>query len=76
MSIPSYIVKESDIIELKDNIVGLSWYEEIKKINESYQAPTWLTKDGITRATVVRRPDRTDMDPSINEQYIVEFYSK
>jgi small subunit ribosomal protein S4 len=76
MSIPSYIVKEGDKIELKENISGLAWYEEIKKINESYQTPTWLSKNGLTTVTVSRKPGREEMDPSINEQYIVEFYSK
>lgn len=76
LSIPSYIVKVGDIVELKENISKLAWYDEIKRINESYQAPGWISKENTTKAKVGRKPDRDEIDPSINEQYIVEFYSK
>lgn len=76
VSIPSYILKVGEKVEVKNSITDLSWYEEIKRINESYQPPAWVSKDGITTAIVGRMPEREDMDPSLNEQYIVEFYSK
>lgn len=76
VSIPSYILKVGEKVEVKNSITDLSWYEEIKRINESYQPPAWISKDGITTAIVGRMPEREDMDPSLNEQYIVEFYSK
>lgn len=76
MSIPSYITKEGDKIELKEKISNLAWYEEIKTINNSYQVPAWLSKDGLTKVTISRKPGREEIDPGINEQYIVEFYSK
>ena len=76
VSIPSYILKVGEKVEVKNSITDLSWYEEIKKINESYQPPAWVSKDGIATAIVGRMPEREDIDPSLNEQYIVEFYSK
>lgn len=76
LSIPSYIVRIGDIIELKDKITNLLWYDEIKRINESYQVPGWITKENLNRAIIERKPIREEIDPGINEQYIVEFYSK
>jgi len=75
MSIPSHIVKQNDVIMLKDNITSAEWYGEIKKIAESYQLPSWLNKTGEYTVTVVGEPEREVIDPSINEQLIVEFYS-
>lgn len=76
VSIPSYITELGDKVELKEGISKLNWYEEIVKINDAYQAPGWISKEGLTKATVSRQPDREEMDLGINEQYIVEFYSK
>jgi small subunit ribosomal protein S4 len=76
LSVPSYITKKGDKIELKAKISELPWYEEIKAINEAYQAPEWLSKSGLLNVEVVRSPQREEMDQSFNEQYIVEFYSK
>lgn len=76
LSIPSYITEVGDKVELKENISKLNWYEEIKNINEGYQVPSWISKEGLTTASISRKPEREEMDPGINEQYIVEFYSK
>jgi small subunit ribosomal protein S4 len=76
LSIPSYIVEMNDTISLDDKISKLNWYEEITKINETYQAPTWINKETQGAAIVVSKPARDDIDLGINEQLIVEFYSK
>jgi small subunit ribosomal protein S4 len=76
MSIPSAIVKIGDKVEVKDSIKKLVWYEEIVRINDGYVAPGWISKEAVTIATVTRKPEREEIDPGLNEQYIVEFYSK
>jgi small subunit ribosomal protein S4 len=76
LSIPSYIVEEGDKITLDAKIYDAEWFGELRKINETYQAPSWLSKVDATSVEVVGTPVREDIDPGINEQYIVEFYSK
>lgn len=76
VDIPSYILKVGDKVEVKESITKLAWYDEIRKINESYQPPAWISKESVAVASVGRMPDRGDLDPSLNVQYIVEFYSK
>jgi small subunit ribosomal protein S4 len=63
---------------------------EIKPVNSSRQMatraieenrarviPPWLARnDEALKGTVTRLPVRDEMDPSINEQLIVEFYSR
>jgi small subunit ribosomal protein S4 len=45
--------------------------------NRLRTTPPWLTLNAeALKATVVRLPTREEMDPGINEQLIVEFYSR
>jgi small subunit ribosomal protein S4 len=76
VTIPSYIVKIGEKIELVDKISKAEWYEEIKRINDAYQAPTWLNKESLSQVSMTSIPVREDIDQGINEQLIVEFYSK
>lgn len=76
LSIPSYITEVGDEVEVKDSIAKTSWYEELKKIGETYVTPTWIGKVDDKKSKVEAMPKREDIDPAINEQYIVEFYSK
>lgn len=76
MNVPSHIVKVGDKVELKTKIQDKNWYEELKKINETYVAPAWLDRVSANEASVTSTPVREDIDLSIKEQNIVEFYSK
>ncbi|BDQ04938.1 MAG: 30S ribosomal protein S4 [Candidatus Dojkabacteria bacterium] len=76
VDVPSYLLKVGQTVKLVDKICNLDWYEEIKRINESYVCPSWISRQSISEASVARIPSREDMDQSINVQYIVEFYSK
>lgn len=76
VNIPSYILKVGDVVTISDKITNLKWYDEIKQISEVYVPPSWIQKNSFDTATVVALPERDHVDPSINEKYIVEFYSK
>jgi small subunit ribosomal protein S4 len=44
---------------------------------EQYGAPEWLEVDGnAMKGTFKRHPDRAELPAEINEQLIVELYSK
>ena len=77
VNVPSIIVKAGDIVTIRENFRGS---EKCKALAESLKdktAPKWLdvNKDNLT-AKVVALPERDDVDFEINEQLIVEFYSK
>lgn len=76
VNIPSVILKENDEVEVIEKITKQSWYQDIQKISETYQPPAWIVKNSPVKAKVGREPDREEIDPGLNEQYIVEFYSK
>ncbi len=76
LNIPSYIVEDGDKITLDSKIYDAEWFGELRKINETYIAPSWLNKTDVSTVVIVGTPIRENIDPSIREQYIVEFYSK
>lgn len=71
VNIPSYLVKVKQVIEPSD-------LDIIKKtISENAEAPKWLKYDKKAfKAEVLNLPSREDNDMVIDEQLIVEFYSK
>jgi small subunit ribosomal protein S4 len=78
VSIPSYLVKPNDVIEVK----GKS--KEMQRIKEAVEGmarrgtPQWLVleKDSL-KGTIKAWPDRMELTtPPIQEQLIVELYSK
>lgn len=73
VTIPSYEAKEGQTIailpKLRDNT-------EVKKsLQDAETLPKWLDRKA-TVGKVLRLPNREDMEQSINEQLIVEFYSR
>lgn len=76
VDIPSYLVKEGDVVAVKSNKQDKVMYADIKEGNKVV-LPAWLSFDNATLTGKVERlPERADIDPSISEHLIVELYSK
>lgn len=77
VNIPSYIVKPGDVIAVKGKDVFLKRVSERKKELKDRLVPKWLeeSKDALV-GTVRALPKKEDLDFSIQEQMIVELYSK
>ncbi len=74
MSIPSYQVHVNDVIVLKGSAIQIPVVDLLLK-EETITAPAWLEKKGPA-GKVVRLPQRDDITEVIDEQLIVEFYSR
>jgi len=74
VDIPSYRMTSGDVVSVKDGSKDLVL---IKANAESAKSTTWLefTRESLT-GKVVMLPERSAVDLEINEQLIVEFYSK
>jgi len=77
VSIPSYLVKIGDVIELREKS------RKSAKINDSLEGvarrgiPSWLELDKEHyRGRISALPSREDLTMPIKEQLIVELYSK
>ncbi len=75
VNIPSYQVKPNDVVGVREKSKSLSVIEDsLSKTKEVYEWLTWNSdkKEG----TFVSVPERTQIPENINEQFIVELYSK
>ena len=77
VNIPSFLVKPGMIITLKDKSRSLDKFKSVIEANSSRQPPKWLDYDANALiAKVVSVPAREDIDLPVEEQFIVELYSK
>ena len=75
VDIPSYQVREGDIIALK---TGSTTEPLIRAATElTAQVPAWLQADhDALTAKILRKPERREITTPVQEQLIVELYSK
>ncbi|MDQ4078562.1 MAG: 30S ribosomal protein S4 [Chloroflexota bacterium] len=73
VDIPSYIVEPGQVVELKEDVLEIPDVQELRQ--NPPRVPAWLEQfDGGGR--VMREPDRDEIEQDIQEQLIVEFYSR
>ncbi|HEY0703708.1 MAG TPA: 30S ribosomal protein S4 [Candidatus Acidoferrales bacterium] len=78
VNIPSYLVNVGDDIELKTNMHENAMVLEARNLAKTQGVAPWLDIDPANfKAKVVAMPRREDVQtPPMNEQLIVELYSK
>jgi len=77
VDISSYNVQPGDEIEIKNTPASRQMATRQLEENRIRTVPGWLTLNPeVFKATVVRLPNRDEMEQGINEQLIVEFYSR
>jgi small subunit ribosomal protein S4 len=77
-NIPSFLVTPGDVITVRDGSQNRRYFKEIRAYMEDRPpAPEWLEVDSVAlKGTVTRVPERRDIDFPLNEQLIVEYYSR
>jgi small subunit ribosomal protein S4 len=75
VDIPSYQVRESDVIAVNSKSTAKNLIADATELTG--QIPAWLQADhdGLT-AKVLRKPERREIAAPVQEQLIVELYSK
>ncbi|MDD5583573.1 MAG: 30S ribosomal protein S4 [Candidatus Omnitrophica bacterium] len=78
VDIPSYLVNVGEILTLKANDTRKKAIKSsIEIITKERSVPSWLDVDAENLTIkVVRLPEKEDLSMSVNEQLIVELYSK
>ena len=75
--IPSYVTKPGDRIEVRESRRDREPFKTAKETLRSHQAPEWLSIDATALAgNVVALPRRDQMPLDLNEQLVVEYYSR
>lgn len=77
VDIPSYQVKENDVIAVNEKTKSSTKMKAIIETCGARPVPLWLdiNKDAL-EAKIVRLPNREDIDIDVQELLIVEYYSK
>lgn len=76
-NIPSLLVRVGDVIQVRDTIKDSPKFQELKDQAAYKTPPEWLTVDveNLT-GSVLAYPVREQIDTAVNEQLIVELYSR
>lgn len=77
VDIPSFQVKPGDEIEVRNATSSRQLATRSLEVGRMRNVPAWMTRqDDAFRGVVNRLPNREELEPAINEQLIVEFYSR
>jgi small subunit ribosomal protein S4 len=77
VNIPSFLVEKDDVVMLKVKDKALNRIKENMEVSKDRTVPGWLEfKPSEYTAKVLRLPEKEDIQHPIQEQLIVELYSK
>ena len=77
INVPSYKVTQYDIIDFRDRSKKMEWFEDAQDALIDANVPAWLQVVPDTlRILVHQLPERAQIDIPLQEQLIVELYSK
>ncbi len=75
--IPSMLVSQGDVIEVREGSRKRTFFKDLAALAEEKNVPTWLSRDlKNLSGTMIRLPERSEVDSNLNEQLIVEYYSR
>ena len=77
VNVPSFKVAANDVVSIREKAKQQSRIKAALEVAEQREKPTWIEVDGgKMEGTFKRMPERSDLSADINEQLIVELYSK
>ena len=77
VNIPSFAVNADDVISIREKSKTQARIVAALELAEQREKPIWVEVDNkAMEGTFKRIPDRSDLSAEINEQLIVELYSK
>ncbi len=75
--IPSAVVKPGDVVSVRRESLQRTYWKDRRQNLDERQVPRWLSMNGSDMsARVMQAPEREDIDVTLNEQLIVEYYSR
>jgi len=75
--VASTIIQPGDTVAVDENAKKLEYFKTLRQAEEVRTPPTWVEVDlNNLSGRVLRLPERAEIDGNLNEQLIVEFYSR
>ena len=76
-NIPSYLVKPGDVISVRESSRKKTYFKEMAQNLDEGRVPAWLSLDAANlTGKVIDSPSRDDIDVTLDEHLIVEYYSR
>jgi small subunit ribosomal protein S4 len=75
--VPSMLLREGDIVAVREGSRQLEYFKGLGDLANARTSPGWLGRDTAQLSGNVQRlPERAEIDGSLNEQLIIEYYSR
>jgi small subunit ribosomal protein S4 len=76
-NIPSMLIRPGDEIIVREGSRKRTYFKSLGELVEARSVPRWLERDAKKLSgKVLQMPERQDIDASLNEQLIIEYYSR
>ncbi|HUV16391.1 MAG TPA: 30S ribosomal protein S4 [Pelolinea sp.] len=76
-NIPSMVLNQGDVVSVREESKKNGIFMDMTEIAEKTNAALWLERDlKKLSARILRLPERAEIDGNLNEQLIVEYYSR
>jgi small subunit ribosomal protein S4 len=76
-NIPSMLLVPGDVVVVRDQSKSNGFFKEMADVAEKTNAAMWVERDLKNMSgRMLRLPDRGEIDGNLNEQLIVEYYSR
>jgi small subunit ribosomal protein S4 len=75
VNVPSFLVHQGDVITVAEKSQSKAVFESSQEVASRRETPAWVEREGLT-GTVKMLPEREAVTLPIEEQLIVEFYSR
>ena len=75
--IPSMLIQPGDRIEVREGSRERTYFKDLHAVAEARTVPRWLERDlkNLTGG-VIQLPERRDVDATLNDHLIIEYYSR
>ena len=75
--VPSLLVTPGDKVEVRSGSRDRVYFKNLREAGSDRLSPDWVKRDlQAMNGEIIRLPERSDIDLSINDQLVVEYYSR
>ena len=75
--VPSMLVSQGDVVAVREGSRSRTFFKDLSAVAEDRTVPPWLNRElKSLSGSVIRLPERSEIDSNLQEQLIVEYYSR
>jgi small subunit ribosomal protein S4 len=75
--VPSMLLSPNDVVSVREESRRRTYFQDLAAVSEERTVSNWLNRDIKTLSgSVLRLPERAEIDGNLSEQLIVEYYSR